>query len=167
MFVISIQARNFLVGHGGDIYIRMVLFWGLFLPLGSRFSVDAALKQAKKGKSKPKSYKKKDPMVLNGGTVALLFQICILYVFSWMHKTSLEWNVHNTASYYALSLDYFRTRIGDFFLMVPGMLKWFNWAVLNWEGYGAVFFFIPWKNKYFKAFGVLGFVAASGISIGP
>jgi hypothetical protein len=51
--LLSVQARNFLVGHGGDIVVRMYLFWSLFLPTADYYSVDAVLKSIKKRKNKP------------------------------------------------------------------------------------------------------------------
>ena len=41
-FLISLHVRNPLVLNGGDIVLREVLFWCLFLPLGARYSVDSA-----------------------------------------------------------------------------------------------------------------------------
>lgn len=69
IFVASFQSRNFLVGHGGDIVHRMYIFWAFFFPVGEYYSVDAALKPS----NNPfiSSKKKKDHMVLTGGTVGI------------------------------------------------------------------------------------------------
>jgi hypothetical protein len=40
----SLQVRNILVLHSGDVLLRVSLFWALFLPLGDVFSIDAAFK---------------------------------------------------------------------------------------------------------------------------
>ena len=34
------ESRNPIILHGGDIVLRMMLFWSLFLPLGARWSAD-------------------------------------------------------------------------------------------------------------------------------
>lgn len=39
---VSLHARNILVLHGGDILMRMLLFFAMFLPLGEVYSIDAA-----------------------------------------------------------------------------------------------------------------------------
>lgn len=39
--LVSLHARNPVILHGGDVLLRMLLFWALFLPLGERWSVDA------------------------------------------------------------------------------------------------------------------------------
>jgi hypothetical protein len=41
----SLQSRNILVLHSGDVLLRLSLFWALFLPLGDVFSLDAAFKK--------------------------------------------------------------------------------------------------------------------------
>jgi hypothetical protein len=42
LLLVSLQARNPVVVAGGDVLLRRTLFWGLFLPLGTRWSLDAA-----------------------------------------------------------------------------------------------------------------------------
>ncbi|MEX2215004.1 MAG: hypothetical protein WD768_12795, partial [Phycisphaeraceae bacterium] len=37
----SIQMRNPMINNGGDILLRGMLLWAVFLPLGSRWSIDA------------------------------------------------------------------------------------------------------------------------------
>ena len=36
----SLQTRNYFVGHSGDTYLRLMLFWAIFMPLGEHFSLD-------------------------------------------------------------------------------------------------------------------------------
>jgi len=193
--VISIQARNYLVGHGGDIVLRMYLFWGLFLPLGKLYSIDAFLagkdektlesieeENARKIQEPKSDYHYQydhDPsyynsrqfaplkgsqrmlqrkMVINGGTISLLCQFCLLYAFSYLHKTAPEWTIDNTATFYALQLDYFRKPFGSFLLQCPdALLRFLTWTVLLWEGYGCICFFLPFWTAYFHMFGVIGF----------
>lgn len=42
LLVLSIQLRNPLVLTGGDQLLHLLLFWGIFLPLGTVWSVDRA-----------------------------------------------------------------------------------------------------------------------------
>jgi hypothetical protein len=80
LFILSLQARNFMIGHGGDVVLRMYLFWSIFLPLGDCFSVDQML-------NPNKNTKKKDNIEFSAGTLAFMLQISILYGFSALHKT--------------------------------------------------------------------------------
>ncbi|ELZ57192.1 MULTISPECIES: HTTM domain-containing protein [Halorubrum] len=41
LLLLSLQVRNPMVLNAGDALLAMLLFWGVFLPLGSRWSVDA------------------------------------------------------------------------------------------------------------------------------
>jgi len=41
VLIVSIQNRNAPLFHSGDVLLRLALFWGLFLPLGARWSVDS------------------------------------------------------------------------------------------------------------------------------
>jgi hypothetical protein len=41
LLLVSLHARNPEVLNGGDSVLRRILFWGVFLPLGSRWSLDA------------------------------------------------------------------------------------------------------------------------------
>lgn len=42
----SLQTRNYFVGHSGDTYLRMMLWWAIFLPLGEHFSLDKIRNEA-------------------------------------------------------------------------------------------------------------------------
>ncbi|MFC7202612.1 HTTM domain-containing protein [Haloferax namakaokahaiae] len=46
VFLLSLHVRNLLVLNSGDLLLERLLFWGLFLPLGRRWSVDARRRSA-------------------------------------------------------------------------------------------------------------------------
>ncbi len=46
LLLVSLQVRNPVVIAGGDVLLRRTLFWWLFLPLGARWSLDAAAGRA-------------------------------------------------------------------------------------------------------------------------
>lgn len=60
---------------------------------------------------------------MNAGTIAILAQISMLYVFSWVLKSGNEWFPEGSATYWALQLDYFRTPVGNSREKVPSS-KW-------------------------------------------
>ena len=41
VLLFSIQTRNPVLNHNGDVLMRLLLMWGMFLPLGSYLSLDA------------------------------------------------------------------------------------------------------------------------------
>ncbi|EAL71619.1 hypothetical protein DDB_G0271510 [Dictyostelium discoideum AX4] len=151
LFVISLQARNNVVGHGGDVYLRVISFFGIFLPLGSVFSIDSAFKRP------VLRLEKKKFVLTNFVTFSIICQVIFLYVFSYVHKTGDEWRVDYTASYYALQLDYFRTFLVDYIIEFPNALKLMTILVLYYEGFGSVLFFSPVFTAQIRALGAFGF----------
>jgi hypothetical protein len=143
------------MGHSGDVFQRVILFWGLFLPLGEVWSIDATIKSWKK-KFKPE--KRNTYSHLSVAGVALLIHVINVYTTSYYHKTGKEWLVDHTAVFYALQLDYFQMPLARFLLTLPeGMLKIMCVVTLFWEHYGGFFLLIPIKNDYWRILGVLGF----------
>src|SRR5690349_19321257 len=50
--VVSIQTRNPVILQGGDVYLRLLAFSAILLPLGALYSVDSALREPEKEKPK-------------------------------------------------------------------------------------------------------------------
>ena len=136
-FLLSVHGRNPLVLQGGDTLFRLLLFWGMFLPLGARSSLDAM-------RERPRLQGRKN--ALSAATVALILQICFMYWFSAAWKSDPAWRTEGTAVYYALSLDEFATRIGRFLLMFPLLLKLLTFATLALEAFGPALLFVPVFN---------------------
>lgn len=153
--VVSLQSHNPFVNHGGDLYFRLLLFFGMFLPLGKCFSVDSALKSL----NKPFKRKTINYRYFSAATIAMTTQIAVMYVTSVQHKSAKEWTQDYTSTWYALQLDYFRTPIGEIMLQYPDLLKILTWAVIKWELYGTVFFFSPFFTDACRFFGAMGYFA--------
>jgi predicted DCC family thiol-disulfide oxidoreductase YuxK len=99
----SLLNRNVLVLFGGDPLIMCLLFWGMFLPLGARWSVDAALAR------KPLEANAH----LSWASAGLLLQVLSVYFFSALLKTGRDWWPDGTAVWYALSIDGYATPAGE------------------------------------------------------
>jgi HTTM domain len=97
----AIDNRNPLVIDGGDDLLRLLLFWGLFLPLSARWSMDAA-------PSRPLASNR----VVSMGTVALLVQLASIYSMSALFKSYHDWVADGDALHYALHLEQFATPVG-------------------------------------------------------
>jgi len=154
-FVTSIQDRNYLVGHGGDVLHRVILFFSLFLPLGDVYSIDAALK-----KPETKAQKTRSPpsyMIASIATSAFIIQVLIMYLSAHHLKTGREWNETYTATWLALQLDFFRRPIADVFLLFPTVLQFLTWAVRQWQLVGVLFFFSPIFSGPSRMFSVFGY----------
>lgn len=114
LLLISLQNRNTLVLTGGDTMLRVMAFWAMFLPLGLRWSVDRALD--KTDAPMPKR-------IFSVGTVALIVQLGMVYLFGALLKTGPTWHTDYTAIYYALSIGQFATPLAKTLLHYPDMLR--------------------------------------------
>ncbi len=134
LLLISLQARNPMLIQGGDDLLRMLLFWSMFLPLGARFSIDAALDR--NIQRRPNAY-------FSLATAGLEIQCMSVYFFSAILKSAPEWIPDGTAIYYVLHLDYLALPgalvLREFPLLMQGM-TWFVWYL---QIIGPVLIFSP------------------------
>jgi hypothetical protein len=137
--VSSIQVRQPVAYMGGDSILRLLLFWGLFLPLGARFSVDASAKHGA-----PRSDR-----LTSGATVALLLQVCLIYWVTAIRKTGdLWWS--GEAVFYALHSD-LATTFGTWLRASPlAVLELLTYGTLALEFFGPFLAFIPVYNPAFR-----------------
>jgi predicted DCC family thiol-disulfide oxidoreductase YuxK len=134
--LLFIQSRNNFVFQGGDKLLLLLFFWGIFLPLGARYSVDAAVDETKPNEF-PNHY-------FSMGTVAILLQVACLYFFSALLKNAPEWVPDGTAIYYALHLQSFVRPLGEWLLDFPTLLQWLTYYVWILEIIGPFLLFSPW-----------------------
>jgi hypothetical protein len=168
--LIGVHARNFAIMQGGDQVMRMLAFWGIFLPLGACYSVDGF-------RAPPREWR---PRVLSFGSVAYVIQICLIYWFAAAWKTDPEWRGHLTladlhplhfaaawktapedfsAVYLALSLDGFATRLGRWLLNFPELLKALTVGTMVLEIFGPALLFLPIANARMRLVAILSFIS--------
>jgi len=131
-----IQTRNDLLIQGGDDLLILLFFWGIFLPLGARFSFDASVDQTCP-KESLNSY-------FSMGTLAILLQVACLYFFSALQKHTQEWIPDGTALYYVLHLESFVQPMGQWLREYVSLLQgltYFTWVL---ELIGPFLLFSPW-----------------------
>lgn len=129
----SLQLRNPLVDNGGDTLLRLILFWGIFIPWGERFSLDSLVARERKPR-----------FILSWGTAALVGQVVILYVFAGLHKLHPNWIEEGSAVYYALNVDHLTTAHAQTLLHYPELLRFLSFAVVGFELFGGLLLLLPW-----------------------
>lgn len=140
LLTIFIQLRNPLINQGGDILLRALLFWSLFLPLGEVWSLDAKWRQRRNPNT-----------VADFGTLGFGLQVALLYVFAALIKaTAPEWR-DGSAVYYALSIDQLVTAFGKSLLAYPETLEMLTKLVVYGEGLCFVGLYFPWKTWIFRS----------------
>jgi hypothetical protein len=113
VLLVSLQYRNPIILQGGDVLLRLLLFWGLFLPWGNRFAADRD-PRFRTAVARP---------FLSIATLALLLQICFVYWFAARLKSDPSWTRDFTAIYDAFSLDHFAKPLGKILLPYHRILR--------------------------------------------
>ncbi|MGI9067111.1 MAG: DCC1-like thiol-disulfide oxidoreductase family protein [Pyrinomonadaceae bacterium] len=146
----SLNSRNFYVIHGGDALLNMLLFWGMFVPWGAKYSVDSALNSSSSAQPR---------RVVSIGTAALLLQMPIVYFFGGILKNGAEWRHEFTAIYYVLSAPDFATWSGRWMASWPmPILKGITASTIVLEISGAVLLFSPLVTRTIRALVLPAFV---------
>ncbi|NND91220.1 MAG: DUF393 domain-containing protein [Granulosicoccus sp.] len=152
----SLMNRNGLLLQGGDNLLVVMSFWALFLPLGARWSFDSALQPvlADNPNALPSTANREQPY-FSVATIAIVFQVLYLYVFTAMMKTGDAWVTRFDAAYYAVSLQHFATPVGDWIRQFPGLLKLATVYVLSVEFVAPFLVLCPFMWPWVRVSGLL------------
>ncbi|MDB6121769.1 MAG: hypothetical protein JWQ71_762 [Pedosphaera sp.] len=146
ILLISLHTRMQRVVNSGDMLLRMFLFWGMFLPLGARWSLDA--RHGKLGSARA---------VLSAASVALLLQVCIVYWFTAAYKWSPGWTASGDALRDVLSMQTLTSQFGSSLLAHPGLLRLLTFATISLEILGPILLFVPFANGLLRTLMVFVF----------
>ena len=148
----------------GRYILALMLFWGIFLPLGHRWSTDSS-----KGQKHPRA------RYLSIGSGAVLFQLGIIYVFAGISKDVGEWVLDATALETIFQIPQFSTSLGLYMTRFPTLLGVMSVATIALEVIGTILLFVPGRTlvarrtiiaSSFIAFH-LGIVIFMGIGLFP
>lgn len=122
----SLHARNPLVLNAGDALLRRLLFWGVFLPLGARWSVDAGRDDGRGvGGAGPAG-----PRVVSLAAAALLLQVVIVYASSGLFKLRSDRWTSGLELQYLLRVDQLTRPLAELLLAAPRALRALTWLWL-------------------------------------
>ncbi len=146
----SIRVRNPLLYDGGDATLGLMLFWALWLPVGARYSLDAALDTCDDRALHPVSQAGSETegqgerdRLRTMGTVAYTLQICAIYWFASLWKANPTWWMEGQAVFYAMNADFFVTDWGKWLLEFPPLMTAANYITLIVEAIGPLLLFVP------------------------
>lgn len=126
VLVTSLHNRQGMNLNGGDLLVRLVLFWAIFMPWGKRWSVDSFLHRNLRKTVSIDTLTSKDDMhkwtieslwtsrsscVLSAATLGVLVQFGSMYMFSYGLKIGFTWR-DGTALALALQQEQFLTATG-------------------------------------------------------
>ena len=138
MLVVSLHVRMPLVLNAGDDYLRLLLFWGMFLPLGEAWSVDARRRPRSRAGSSG------DVSVFSPATVVIVLQVCIVYWYAGLAKLNQVW-LGGDAMDHVLRYSMLVKPSGEYLLNFPDLLRWITSGTLLLEIAGPFLLFVPWK----------------------
>ena len=139
LLTIGLYDRNPATNQAGDYLLLLLQFWGLFLPIQARWSIDAALVED------PIKDEESETNYSSLGTAAYLAQLTLLYVMSGVLKTGEPWK-DGTAVFYALSLDALVSGFGSWLRGFSGFTTTATFGIVYCELVAPLFFFMPWQR---------------------
>ncbi|MDJ0785802.1 MAG: HTTM domain-containing protein [Myxococcota bacterium] len=150
VLLMSLQLRNPYVSRfGGDNFFLLLLFWGMFLPLGARYSLDA--RRRREADVDPGN------VLFSVPGAALLIQTFLLYFVTGWVKQGPTWQT-GSALFYALHLDAYVTDFGVFVREQSRLLPALTFLALWFERLAPFVPFVPFHNAVFRMLGIFLFV---------
>ncbi|SEV94615.1 HTTM domain-containing protein [Halobacterium jilantaiense] len=140
LLVVSLHVRNPLVLNGGDLVLQMLFLWGLFLPLGERWSVDA-LREGPREKR-----------VTSVATAGVLCQVVVIYATNAVLKLRGDAWLSGDAIQYVFSLEMFVHGVGHWLANYPALLVAFDtvWLAML-VGSGLLLLVTGWPRALLAA----------------
>lgn len=146
LMLVSVHGRNPTLMQGGDHLMRAMLFWSIFLPLGARWSFDAAGREP-------------GPNVIRSlASIVLIAQIVIVYLFAAVYKWDDQWRGEGSAVYRTLTNEQFTTRIGYIVRSQRWLCTWMTHATIYLETLGPVALFLPFHVGFQRMAVIMLFV---------
>jgi hypothetical protein len=135
--VVSVMRRTLPATNAGDALLACLLFWGMFLPLGAVWSVDAA-------RCRDDNATAVRPSRL--ASWALLLQIAAVYLSAGLAKLNGSW-LSGDALSYALSLHDHGSHLGSHLATSTPLTKLLSWSVVTTEIVGpCLLLAAPWPH---------------------
>ena len=140
LLLASLHARNPMLQYGGDHLLRMMLFWSIFLPLGSYWSIDRMRGVAAQGG--PTLY-------TSMASVAIMSQMFMLYFFSSLFKRNEIWQAGEGLQL-AFSNYMFSKPLAHHLLEYPGFLEQASFVIPWLQLLVPFLLFVPWRTVRFR-----------------
>jgi len=141
----SIQTRNPLINHNGDALMRYLLMWGMFLPLGACYSLDARSKRVRRDAGS----------VYSVASAALLLQGLFVYFVVAVSKFQYDiWWAGNSL-WSVLQIDSYVRPFGEFLLNYPDLVALMAHGSMVMEALFPMLLFSPWQRDRARTLCVL------------
>jgi len=149
IFTWSVYRRDYYILNGGDNLLYILAFYMMFVDAGAYFSLDAS---RSKSNAEPKAYSFRN-LFHNFGVLAIVIQLCVLYLTSAFFKVQGHMWQDGTAIYYVL-------RSNQFNLTPAGRALYHNGVLVALLTYSTLLFQAAWPwliwNRYARPVLALG-----------
>ena len=149
LFQYLLQQMNYTILNGGDIMVRLMLFYMIFANSYQYFVLF-------KEKNTASKERKLQNLISNLAAFSIMFQLCLTYFLSGMEKLldPIWWN--GAGTYYALSMERF---IGTPYNQYLVQFKWFN-LITNYFtiAFELSFPFLIWIKKFRNPLMITGII---------
>lgn len=143
LMLLSLHHRVPPILSGADTLLRMLLFWGMFLPLERVWSLDWWLAHRRRAEAPVEGFQP----VLSVASVAILVQMALMYLCSAVFKTNHAW-LSGQAVAGILANNFFASRLGTSLLSFSRLLAVMTWGTLALEWVALfVLFFPKWTGR--------------------
>lgn len=164
VLVTSLDNRLVMVENGGYVVLNLVVLWGVFLPVGRRFSLDAWLRSFRERRERgPAELEtrylptwKTTPWVSTASLLVTL-NLAVVYLFNVVNKSGAVWRRGETV-HYVLHLDRMVTGVAVFFReILPYPLEVaLSWAVLSHEALLFALILAPYGRRITRPLALVG-----------
>jgi hypothetical protein len=125
--LVSVIRRTSPATNAGDIWLACQLFWAMFLPLGARWSLDAARAASRHSTPSP------PPAAVSSiASAALVLQVVAVYLGAGLSKCNASWFAGDALAH-ALSVHDHGTPLGTLLGSTPWIATPLQWGVLLGE----------------------------------
>ncbi|MBJ43244.1 MAG: hypothetical protein CMJ80_08220 [Planctomycetaceae bacterium] len=136
LLLVSLHARNPFIVNAGDVLLRVVLFWSIFLPLGAVWSIDH--------RYRPQAIPKNPTTSV--ASAAILLQVACMYWMTAYFKWHGIWLTPDGFRR-VVELDSYAKPFAYQLLNFPDLLPWMGCGVLSLEICGPILAFSPFATK--------------------
>lgn len=141
ILTLGVQNRNPMVLQGGDVFFRLLLLVGIFLPLGAKFSIDRLLQpDTEESNSRLAVH---ETSCTTAATLFLTVQVMSVYVFSGIIKYNDPSWKSGLGVYYSLSTYQFASSLGVFLSHQAWLMHLLNWLILATEVGAPLLLLLP------------------------
>ncbi len=156
LLLASLLNRTVFILQGGDILLVVISFWAMFLPIGARWSVDAALQPEYRNQHNHHRFNANAPQLyFSVATVAIILQTLYLYFFTALLKSGDAWRYPFEAAHYTISIQHFATPLGVWFGSLEPLLPFGAFYVIFVEYVGPLLILLPFAWPYLRIVGLL------------